>query len=191
MSNYLTIARPYAKAIFELGLLHNDLQNCLCFLQGLAVVVNDSQIMNLSKNKALSQTELVNLIMDIVESVTTINKNTSSVIFYEMMKNLVSLLISCYRLNIVCFVATLLHDLINQHNNTDYLEIHTAFVLSKKQIVDLCSMIHQKTGRFCMPKIVLDKSLISGVKIYLNNKVFDFSVKSRLLQLNVHLMQLS
>src|SRR3990167_10402117 len=68
MSNHKTIARPYAKAVFEHALIVNQLESWSKMLGSLAVIVSDSALVRFINNPATlpsQHAQLISQVMDI------------------------------------------------------------------------------------------------------------------------------
>ena len=64
--------------------------------------------------------------------------------------------------------------------NKSTARIYSAVILSDQQKSAICAKLNKITGKTIEPKYYLDESLIGGVKIEIEGKTFDGSVKHRL-----------
>jgi len=63
MSEYITIARPYAKAIFDIAKNSNSLESVDSFLNYLVNVVNDPSVISIIKNRTINYNDKSRMII--------------------------------------------------------------------------------------------------------------------------------
>ena len=61
-----------------------------------------------------------------------------------------------------------------------FADIYSAVALSDKQKNDICKKLEELTKKSIDPIYIIDESLIGGIKIEVDGKTFDGSVKNRL-----------
>ena len=75
-------------------------------------------------------------------------------------------------------------ELLNHENKEADVTIETAFPLSDDQVADLIKALDKKfPGIKLLPKVVVDKDLIGGVRVIVGDKVLDGTVKARLAEM--------
>jgi F-type H+-transporting ATPase subunit delta len=62
--------------------------------------------------------------------------------------------------------------------------IHSAFELSAGQLTQLVATLEKKFGRKLNPTVVVDPSLIGGVRVVVGDEVLDTSVRAKLQQMH-------
>lgn len=74
MSEYITIARPYAKAIFYMAKEDETLEDWQNFLKFVADIMDDSSIISYMKNRTISHSDKSGMIINILDSNLTLEK---------------------------------------------------------------------------------------------------------------------
>ncbi len=70
--------------------------------------------------------------------------------------------------------------LVMEYNNSCTADIYSAVVLDDNQKQAVIAKLEKLTGRIIRPVYIVDKSLIGGLKIEIEGKTYDGSVKHRL-----------
>ena len=106
----------------------------------------------------------------------------------EEIQNLLKLVIENGRLEAIPQISSQFHQLLNQERKEAEVLIETPFPLNDKQLADLVKALARKfPGLKLLPKVILDKSLIGGVRVSVGDKVLDGTVKARLDEMQVAL----
>ncbi|AEX85982.1 hypothetical protein XO10_07850 [Marinitoga sp. 1135] len=74
-------------------------------------------------------------------------------------------------------IFTLLEQKNNELKKVVKVKVITPYALNKENIEELRGLIHKKTGRTAELDSEIDESLIGGMQLQLEDKVFDYSVK--------------
>jgi F-type H+-transporting ATPase subunit delta len=164
-----TLARPYAKAIFQLAKASGNYQEWATLLHLLAIIMANKQVVNLIKNPIISVEDKARFVIDVGE-----NR------FNSQAKDFISLLSKYDRL----LVSTEIHALYEQYKAAEEqiiaVEIYTAMVFNSKeqeQIRVAVSKYFQKTI-VCAWK--QDPSLIGGFIAKAEDEIFDGSIRGQL-----------
>lgn len=173
MAELATVARPYAKAVYELAQSKKKEQAWLEALEKLALFVeNDDVRKHLSRPELTSDEQGVELL-----------KLVDELKLDEEIKNLVTVVSHNDRLFLLPQIAEQYRLLTLSENSIVKATIYSAYKLSKDQVDDFVRLIKEKKGVVIEPEVVIDESLIGGVKIEYGDQVLDLSIKSRLAQL--------
>ncbi|AFZ83407.1 F-type H+-transporting ATPase subunit delta [Candidatus Kinetoplastibacterium blastocrithidii TCC012E] len=168
---FLTVARKYAEALFSV--IQDKSTSSLDFwslvLNDAARVVSNSDVEQFISNPIIGKLEKLEAL-----------KNLLSPEAPKMFFNLIELLIERNNLLILPYVSEQFLRLKNNYEGVGVAKIFTAFSLSADQIKSLIAKLESLTGLILRPKILVDESLIGGVKIFIEDKVFDISVKNSL-----------
>ncbi len=70
--------------------------------------------------------------------------------------------------------------LLKVKQNTVSADIYSAIELSDSQKDAICKKLSKTTGKNILPRYIIDPSLIGGVKIDIEGKTYDGSIKNRL-----------
>lgn len=181
MAELVTIARPYAEAAFSVAQAEcasspKAFEAWSEFLQKLAAISEDKQILMLYGNPAVSPEQITQLMVE------------TSGASNESMKNFIGLLASNQRLETLSCVSGLYEDLKNQANATLSATVETAFKLSTAELSEIQALLEKKYGRSVKATPVLNEALIGGVRISVGDEVIDASVSGKLSTMATALM---
>lgn len=198
MQNRKTIARPYAEAILELS-NSEECEKWFLILKALALITRNEQLIHLSKDPLFDNNELTNFIINIVETYISLSQRDNlkkqqlnipfNSFFYGRVKNLIHVLVSFRRLEIVPEILDHFSDLMDLRKKLSRVEIRTAFLLTESQTDELIAFLKKKLGKTVSAQIILDRNLIGGVKILVDGMIFNFSIKQRLKKLEFNLLK--
>tara|TARA_R110002073_G_scaffold157958_7_gene313333 strand:+ start:238 stop:774 length:537 start_codon:yes stop_codon:yes gene_type:complete len=169
MAEVITVARPYADAVFKSAVANNALSAWSDMLQFAAAVAEDDRIILLAGNPAISTKQLGELFLDICD-----NK------LNDEGRNLVSLLAENNRIEVLPQVSALFEQLKAQHEGVLEANITSAFAISDIQLIKLVADLEQKFKRKIEAKVSVDPELIGGVKVEIGDEILDTSVRGKL-----------
>jgi len=169
MAEISTIARPYAEALLkavkeskEEGLA----QKLIPVLDTIDEIVADPKLKELASDPSLSSDQIYELIRGMLDKAVP-----------QEAENLLKLVIQNGRIEQY-------RELLNHENKEADVTIETAFPLSDDQVADLIKALDKKfPGIKLLPKVVVDKDLIGGVRVIVGDKVLDGTVKARLAEM--------
>ncbi|PPI86300.1 F0F1 ATP synthase subunit delta [Candidatus Pantoea edessiphila] len=168
MFEFITIARPYAKAIFDFSLANKDIEYWQQTLTFIAKVVVDKKIKKIFP-RGLSPKDMYTIFNAICGK--KLNKSA---------KNLIKLMAENRRLEILPTVLDEFIKLRNIHESLAKVSVISAINLNSKQLTDIENILE----KFLSCKVTLnhriDISLISGFVIKLGDLVIDNSISGRL-----------
>lgn len=172
MADLATIARPYAKAIFNLALEQNTLAEWSKLLGVLSIAASDQLMRNLFTNPRISNHQLV----DILFSFCGDNKNQEA-------KNLLRTLAEQKRLSTLAEIAKLFEVYRAQREKIITVVVSSALPLSK--IIQKNLMQALQIRLQCKINLVfeINPELIGGAVIRAGDLVIDGSVRSKLLRM--------
>lgn len=179
MSNTTTIARPYAKAVFEHALLTKKLGQWSEILHELALAVLDEKTMQFITNPAASSEQQVELLMSLFAKVDSTEKETIA--------NLVALLAHNKRLTLLPEIKMLFDSLRAEQEKTLQVEVRSFSELSAAQQSQLISSLSQRLSRQVTLNLNVDKSLLGGAVIHAGDLIIDGSVRGKLNKLRTDL----
>ncbi|MDC0535063.1 F0F1 ATP synthase subunit delta [Francisellaceae bacterium] len=176
MSECKHIARPYAKAVFEVAKESHSLQSWSDLLNNLSLISNDELVVDLVNSPSTSSNRLAEIIFDILS-------DTS-----DLQKNYINLLILNDRLLASSEIFALFEEFKRIEENTTYVTIESADEVDdtfKQQVKD---KLQQKFGGQISIELKLDPDLIGGAVIRSNNFIIDGSVKGKIERLKLNLL---
>lgn len=176
MAEISTIARPYAEALLkavkdskEEGLA----QKLIPVLDTIDEIVADPKLKELASDPSLSSDQIYELIRGMLDKAVP-----------QEDENLLKLVIQNGRIEALPQITAQYRELLNHENKEADVTIETAFPLSDDQVADLIKALDKKfPGIKLLPKVVVDKDLIGGVRVIVGDKVLDGTVKARLAEM--------
>ena len=176
MAEALTIARPYAEAVFRLAKVGNTLPAWSGMLKFTAVVADDKRIRVLLGNPEVSTKRLGELLLDICGDKLS-NEG----------RNFMLLLVESKRVEVLPEVSELFEQLKTQHEGVLEAKVASAFAMTDVQLKDLVAGLESKFKRKIEAKVNINPELIGGVKVEIGDEVFDASVRGKLEAMSVAL----
>lgn len=176
MAEISTIARPYAEALLkavkeskEEGLA----QKLIPVLDTIDEIFADPKLKELASDPSLSSDQIYELIRGMLDKAVP-----------QEAENLLKLVIQNGRIEALPQITAQYRELLNHENKEADVTIETAFPLSDDQVADLIKALDKKfPGIKLLPKVVVDKDLIGGVRVIVGDKVLDGTVKARLAEM--------
>jgi F-type H+-transporting ATPase subunit delta len=169
MAELVTIARPYAEAVFRLAKDGNAFGDWSRMLQVAAAVAQDAQMAALIADPNVKAGDLARVFLGVCD--TELN---------EAGKNFVKLLIENDRLSVLPQIAALYEELKREHQNELEAVISSALPLSDGQTQELVAGLEKRFGRKVKATTTVDESLIGGARIAVGDVVIDGSVAGQL-----------
>lgn len=169
MAEAITIARPYAEAIFKLAKKENKLSVWSEMLDVISVVLSDKQINALLNNPRVPAQKLCEIIIELCSKKLDIQA-----------KNLIGVMVNNKRLQVLPQLKVLYEHLRTQYENVIEAKIISAFPLKPDQQEKLVTALRNKFQRKVNVTSVVDSDLIGGVKIEIGDQVIDSSVLGKL-----------
>lgn len=168
MAERLTLARPYAEAVFKMAQEENDLAGWSALLQGLAQMAADNLMKDVFTNPEYTDEAVFGLVSDIFGKTSTKEQN------------FIRVLIENNRLILSPEIFSLFAARRAQAEASQDVEVTSAFKLDAKQEASLATMLEKKLGKKINLTSSVDESLIGGVVIHAGDLVIDGSVKGHL-----------
>ena len=173
MQENTTIARPYARAVFEQSQEEGDLQKWSVMLQLLKLIVSDPAMQSVIKNPRLEREKLAELILDICGKHLT-----------ESGRNFVNLLVDAGRISVAPQIHALFEEKKDRAEGVAGVEVISAYPLDDNQQEKIKKIMAKRLGKKIDITTRIDKSLIGGAVIRAGDSVIDASLKGRLKQLS-------
>lgn len=169
MAEEITIARPYAEAIYDLATASGNLDAWSDLLTFAATVSEDEQMCAVIGNPKLTLAEQEKVFLAVCEGRLT-----------DQSKNLMRLLLENRRIKLLPFISALYEQLKAEHTGTLDATITTAFPLTESEVQGVVEKLVARFKRQIQPTVVVDPELIGGVRIEVGDVVFDASVRGQL-----------
>ncbi|WP_169042995.1 F0F1 ATP synthase subunit delta [Legionella pneumophila] len=178
MSDSTTIARPYAKAIFEHALAENKLSEWSEYLTLLAQVVLTPQATQFIANPASTDEQQIELLIEVCGS--KFKKN-------DALNNLIKLLTTNKRLMLLPEIEALYEVYRAEQEKILEVDVVSYSELTPAQQQRLSESLSQRLSRKVSLKISIDPSLLGGALIRAGDLVIDGSVRGKLNMLGTSL----
>ncbi|WP_158499405.1 F0F1 ATP synthase subunit delta [Candidatus Tachikawaea gelatinosa] len=169
----VTIARSYAKAIFHFSKEHNQIEYWQEILKLLSNIFCEKEIKEQLQHNIVSEKKIAELLILVLNN--KIN---------NFIKNFIKILSENKRLLLIPFILKEFKKLYYQYKNILYIKVFSANQLNEKQITILKNSLKKK---FCINiklKNEINKNIIGGFLIKINDLVIDCSIKNIINNLN-------
>lgn len=176
MSEYQTIARPYAQAVFELAQSSGDYRGWSEALAWASAIASDPQVQELARNPRVDEEMLAQLFGDIAADK-----------LFEEARNFLRLVIRNGRLYSLPHVATLYEQMRAKAEGTIEAELVSAQEVSDEQRAALAKSLSRRLDREVSLRVTQDPALIGGAVLRAGDLVIDASVRGRLQKLSASL----
>ena len=181
MSDFETIARPYAKAIFELASEEGSLQAWLERLTTAAAIADDADMQALFELPSMLPSEHVELFLSVYAGIDDAEKSNNE------FKNFIGLLAENSRLPALPAISAAFEVLKQEADGKVEVQVTSAQVLNDKQKDEIAKSLAKKLGKEVNITSEVDESLIAGAIIRAGDLVIDGSVLARLGKLSTAL----
>lgn len=175
MSELLTAARPYAKALYEVA-GQDDAKSWLPIMQVCQALGDNEDSQLLLKGHDLTLDKFDGLLQSLFNTAGIDNVP-------QRFKDFTKVLSHNKRFALLPEIASLFIEEVNKSNDTLLANIVSAKPLNDAHQASLVEKLEKKFGKKVNTSIEIDESLIGGAVIRIGDTVIDGSVKGRLEQL--------
>lgn len=169
MARDRTIARPYAKAIFEIAFEADALAHWSDMLALAASIAADPYMIALMKDPNFSSEDRVSLFLKIGESAFTPN-----------MRSFIHLLGRFKRLMLLPCIAVMYEEMRAQAENVIVVRLTSAFALDEAEQNAFSAKLKKRMHANILLECKTDKRIIGGAIIQAGDVVIDGSIRGRL-----------
>ncbi len=174
MAELATIARPYAEALFQSS--KADLQGATQWLEALAAVAGNPQLLDFAANPKVSDRQ----VFDVITGVAKVDLSAVA-------QNFLRTVIENGRLAALPEIAVQFRALKNAQGGSSDAVIHSAFPIAAASLGEVAGVLEKRFGRKLNFTVQEDPSLIGGIRVVVGDEVLDTSVKARLEQMKAAL----
>lgn len=178
MAEHGTVARPYAKAVFELAQAEGQLQGWSTFLQLAAVLVTEPEVGRLLFTPGADLKKLASTIADICReqlgNVPPLAGERSAG------ANLLQVLVANRRLGVLPDIAARFEVLKAEAENVLDVTLASAVAVSDEQRARVEESLKKRFGRQVRLNVELDPTLLGGARLQVGDRVIDGSVRTGL-----------
>lgn len=169
MAEVITVARPYASAVFALAKEKGELKGWSDLLALLAQCVADPNMQSIITSPAVSDEQVVTLLADI-----------SGELMSKDARNFLALLAENNRLQLLAYIAIIFEQLRAEAEQTMTAEVTTARALTAEQESNIAAALKKRTGRDVTLITKIDDSLLGGAIIRAGDLIIDGSALGKL-----------
>lgn len=174
MAELATIARPYAEALFQSS--KTDLQGATQWLEALAAVAGNPQLLEFAANPKVSDSQ----VFDVITGVAKVD-------LPAVAQNFLRTVIENGRLAALPEIAVQFRALKNAQGGSSDAVVYSAFPIAADSLADIAGVLEKRFGRKLNFTVQEDPSLIGGIRVVVGDEVLDTSVKARLEQMKAAL----
>ena len=178
-SAFSRIARPYARAVFELAREQNDLAGWSHALDLFAMIVADENMAALINNPRAPAEQLQNVILETAAESAKVSVNKLD----KHAVNLIKLLARNRRLRALPEIARAFAELRAEAEGVVAVSITSAAEIPPPQRAQFSSALQKNLGRKIELEFAVDATLIGGAVVRAGDSVIDGSVRAGLRQL--------
>ncbi len=169
MAEKITIARPYAKAVFELATDEAKLGEWSETLQLLSAISADAEFSVLANNPSVAGDNIVELMV-----------STAGDKLVAGSEGLVKLLVNNKRIGVLPEIAEMFDELRAEAEKTIEAEIISAFEVGEAEQKKIKAALKNRLGREVTLTCKIDESLLGGAIVRAGDLVIDGSVTGQL-----------
>ena len=178
MADNASIARPYAKAVFDLAQETGSFEAWTTALDSLTAFSNDESFSTLVNDPRVNGSKVADLLIDL-------SKDTLP----EGGTNLINLLVQNDRLDALPDIAQQYGDLVAKAKATVNAQVHSAMALTDDQKSSLSAALEARLGMKVQLEETVDASLVGGAIVKAGDLVIDGSAKGRIEKLTTALLR--
>ena len=168
MAESITLARPYAEAVFALACDENTLPAWERALARMALIAADPRVLDVIGNPNVGPEQVAQLFVDVTGGLS------------DAQNNFVRTLVDNERLSVLPEIHALFVDLKNRHEGVKQAHITSAFPLDDAAVKQLVAQLEPRFKCRLQPTVDVDAELIGGVRVAVGDEVIDASVRGRL-----------
>ena len=169
MAESLTVARPYAEAVFRLGRESSKLADWSGWLGRLSLIANESAMQDCFGNPKLSSRQVTDLVVGVL-----------GVEAPQALSRFIEVLAENGRLTLLPEIQSLFEDLKSEEEGVKEALIISAFPMDDAQVAQVLPALEQHFSSKLKPRVTVDPSLIGGIKVIVGDQMLDASVRGKL-----------
>lgn len=169
MAESVTIARPYAQAIFRLARETHSLADWSARLKRLVLIAEDPEMAKVIGNPRFSSRQVAELFVSL-----------SGEPGERELASFIRLLAENERFDVLPAISEIFEHLKSEDEGLKEAVVTSAFPLDDSQLVRLMAELEAHFGSRLQPKVEVDPSLIGGVRVTVGDRILDASVRGKL-----------
>ena len=168
MAESVTIARPYAEAMFRIAQESGAQGVWSERLQRLALIAQDGDMTTVMGNPRFSAEQVAEMLISLSQD----NDQT--------LGNFIRTLAENRRLSLLPEISRLFELAKSQEEGVKEAVVHSAFPIDDTQVAALLQQLEARFATRLTARVVIDPSLIGGVRVAVGDQVLDASVRGKL-----------
>ncbi len=178
MINQTTIARPYARAAFNLAQETNQHNDWMEYLLTLSNIVTDQKITLFLKNPIIPTNQKISLLLNCCTKYT----NSTFINFLKVLslKNRILFLPAIYKL---------FKNYVYEKENAIDITVTTAFLLKENEQKGLLYLLTEKFNKKVFVNFYVNSTILGGILIKAGTNVFDNTIKETIFSFRNHLLK--
>lgn len=168
MTDSVTFARPYAEAAHKIASETNAVKAWLKNLAILSATIKDAKVKAILASPSVNEKDKISFLKEMVSKT---SKDFTT--FLEI-------LLENKKIYYIDSIAELFHEMVLADDEILIATVETAYPLSGEQKDKLSKKLQKEHSKKIMIEESVNKSLIAGIKIHVNNQVIDHSIKFRI-----------
>ena len=177
MSELLTTARPYAKALFKTAKEQNTLDDYQAMLSNLSIAINVKEVRTLLSNDSLDNKYKADVLVDVLKD--SADKN---------FLRFITLLIENNRFMVISEILGLYNAYLQEDRSLKAAKIDTAHELNEEQLNSIRLALEKRFDKKVLVEQSIDSTLLAGAVIRVDDLVIDGSLKEQLRKLETQLI---
>lgn len=169
MAEAVTVARPYADAVYKLAVAKNALAEWSEMLRKATEITTNENVKALIGNPIVSSRQLSEILLEIGKKQ-----------FNEDGRKFLHILAENGRIGLLPQIQFLFEQLKAQHDGVLEANIVSAFEISGSQLKKMIGALELKFKRKVEAKVQIDPGLIGGVIVEIGDEIYDASVRGKL-----------
>ena len=172
MAELVTVARPYAEAVFRAALETKELGSVAESLALVSAIARDETMRSLLTNPKVSVAQKKELFFSVVGEKAG-----------ELVRNVVSLLLENHRETLLPDIAQLFEELKRESERVVHAKITSAQPLSEQQRSDIIGALERQYDRKVEAELDVDAELLGGARVQVGDQVIHASVRDALAEM--------
>ena len=168
MTDSVTFSRPYAEAAYKIASESSSIPMWKNNLMVLSNIVVDMEVKAIIASPKIDTEQTLKFLVSFLSEQD------------ESFSNFLRIMISNKKVYFLDEVYKLFDEMVLDDNNTTVAQVETAYALSDAQKTSIIKNLSEKYDKKIHINEVLNKSLLAGIKISINNQVTDYSVRNKL-----------
>lgn len=176
MFNQFTIARVYAKAVFDLSIQHNNLNQWKSTLELFSKIAHNTLLQPLCHN-IIDTKKLSEIIITLFEDC---NNKTIDL----LSRNFIYIVVKNRRVLLLPIIFKEFNNLYNNYMKIITIEVISAHKLNNNQLKKIAEIMRYRLSKTITIVPHIDKNILAGIIIKIEDTIIDGSLMGRILRLN-------